>query len=211
MPRRAALVLAAVTVLVVVLAVPAAAKGPTGATITGPGIDDPIVIEGFGERGAGGNFSALVEAAGFWVLIGGVEALGPGEVLDGPPSGDLGPMYLVAWHLGDDTAEAEVYLEASGGPVVHVVPDNIVEFGISAPGGWFAASSSLPDLLARYGVPVQEDVKAAFLTTTVAPAPAADILGSGTVPIAAAAGLVAILVVTVLWAVGRRPRRTEAP
>jgi hypothetical protein len=52
-----------------IIALPAAAKGPFEATIAGPGIDDPIVLDGRQSvNQQDGRLQSLVNAISFWEL-----------------------------------------------------------------------------------------------------------------------------------------------
>ena len=104
------------------LAVPALAKGPLQATITGPNIDSPIVLTGVGEPGAGSNLSDLADATGFWELVLGADS--GLDVLKTAPTENLGDPYYVNWHLDDRGGAAVtsvIYPHAEGGAVAAAV------------------------------------------------------------------------------------------
>jgi len=150
--RRMALV-GVMAAIYLVGALPALAKGVSSATIEGPGLEEPLVIEATAVR--------LVEASGFWELLYGADGESPGAtgaLLSQPPSGDLGPAYEVTWYLGGDPypAPSTVYPFAPGGPLVYVEEGKVGGFfGIDiVPGGWFAADPILTDLMVGYGVPM---------------------------------------------------------
>lgn len=223
--KRSALV-AGIVVTSLSIAVAAWAKGPTGATIEGPGLGDPVELEGMGERGTGTELSELVEAAGFWQLVAGVEGYAgeTGEIVPAPRTKDLGPMVTLTWHLGTDRVPTEVYPAAPGGPLVHIAPQAVPALDVEAPGRWFAAAPRLTALLERYGVavgrahtPVEKPEPIARVAApeteapVVAPAPATtQAAGEPGPPIAGiAAGVVAIALAIVVTR--RRPGRAGAP
>jgi hypothetical protein len=162
---RRGIVLAGVLALAMLVMGPAWAKGPTGATITGPGIDEPIELEGDGELQAGSEFSRFVETAGFWQLVYDVEppVLAGGQVLSDPPA-DLGARYTITWHLGGDSVATDLYPEAAGGPVLHLAAQRLEFMDHDAREQWFAAAPALLTMLDDYGVP--------FRPTPATPEPA---------------------------------------
>src|SRR3954470_560652 len=126
------------TVALLALAVvPAAfAKGPTEARISGPGIGKAIVVGGDAESGTPSDFGSLVEGLGFFPAAFGQQ---PDPMLPGRPGGDLGPKYVVAYHVptGDTSADEisqDVYPYATGGPVAYMRPGQPL-FGTQVPGG----------------------------------------------------------------------------
>ncbi|MFQ5966658.1 MAG: hypothetical protein ACE5MI_03485 [Acidimicrobiia bacterium] len=202
------------------------AKGPEGATITGPGIGEPIVIGGSGEFSNGSEFSKFIEATGFWHLVFGAEGIRSemGETVAAPPSTDLGPAYVVTWHLLRNRIEANVYPRADGGPLIFVEPGITIEdFETETVGGWFAAEPTLLDLMASYGVPVIGASTAIPVETEPKGAPRDAPAAEATefaVPDASAPAFprlpVIILIVAasgagVWWATRRRPRRVSVP
>jgi hypothetical protein len=141
--------------LVALAVVPAAfAKGPTEARISGPGIGKTIVVGGNAESGTPSDFGALVEGLGFFPSAFGQQ---PDPMLPGRPSGDLGPKYVVAYHVPTGEASAvdvsqDVYPYADGGPVAYMRPGQPL-FGTNVPGGWFRAPDSVKPILVGYGLP----------------------------------------------------------
>ena len=87
-------------VLAAALAVPGvvAAKGPTSATVTGPGLDHPIALTGGGHPGSAGTLGRVANHAGFFQAAFGTALSSGGE----RPDGDLGPRYTVTYRLGPD-------------------------------------------------------------------------------------------------------------
>lgn len=143
-----------VVAVLMAIAGPALAKGPQGATISGPGIERPIVIDGDGEYGNGTAFSAFVEATGFWQLVFAADfAGGANGLLADAPTDDLGVAYTITWHLADARVEAIVYPLAAGGSLTYMAPDVWVPgLNVETEGGWFRAPQALAPMLEGYGV-----------------------------------------------------------
>ena len=148
----------------------AVAKGPSSATVSGPGIDQPIeLLDAAKLRNAeyGASLTRLMRQTGLWYASGGPN---PAAV----PPGKLGPAYTLTWvnsgppgeSVASRTITQRLYLDASGGPLIHT-PEALEGWG---PGtvGWFAADVSLRDTLTELGVPVQSSVPAASLGYLVA-------------------------------------------
>ncbi len=205
------------------LALPALAKGPASATITGPGIDEPIVLDGDPHPDSGSHLAEFSLATGFWELAYGADVDGGGlEVLDIPPTKELGPEYVVVWSHGGAGGDVMslVYPHAAGGPLVFVESAvYIADMDMETHGGWFASTHDVAGLLGSYG---------ASVTMTEPPAPPQQVVpepepaappelapvsepadpgpGVGWVWLTPAG-----LVFTVgIWAMGRRPRRLTA-
>src|SRR4051795_12306040 len=92
MRRQVVFALAVVTVLAV--AAPALAKGPTRATLSGPGLESAIAVTGEGEGGTGSPLGALVDSGGFFAQVFG-EA--PARTSRRPPAGTRGTGYTVVY------------------------------------------------------------------------------------------------------------------
>src|SRR6266581_7845915 len=90
---------------VVALALPAAAlgKGPSGASVNGPGTGGGLTIKGNGESG-GTPLGDLTEQAGFFPAAYGQE---PDPMLSARPKGNLGPRYTIHYDVPD--GEGAVY------------------------------------------------------------------------------------------------------
>lgn len=222
---RGVVTFAAAIAALLAMAVPVLAKGPERATITGPGVEEPIVIEGNGDDG-GTSFGRFVEASGFWGLVFGPDVDGNGAgVVSEAPTDDLGERYTVTWHLADARVVSSVYPYAAGGSLVYVVPDvSMRGFDMKTEGGWFRTVEPLAPVLESYGV-----VMSAVTSTTAAPpspvatsvavvvpaeaetvaAPAASAGPSRGVPFSVVLALT--LGITAAWAMRRFPRRAPAP
>lgn len=212
-PKTGVLVAAlAVGVIVAGLAGPASAKGLDSASITGPGLDEPV-------EWSSGHTVAWTE---LWFQL-----LNDTQLWSGPeseivraaeaPSGQLGPSYIVAWvsegppdqSVEERTIRQEVYPDADGGPVVHTPPQPAFN-GWPEGIGWIRASDRLRHTLNDIGVTVAGlsapvDIPVAKVGEAPATAPAAasdtgsetDREGSSwnmaTVVLALAGGLAAII------------------
>lgn len=146
-----------VVMLSTVLAGPAWGKGPESATITGPGLDEPIEVFGTdGESAPSYLVIALTDLTYLW------DTSNAGMTPEAPPDGTLQERYTLTWRMfgpseededGDEadyTVRQDLYPNAFGGPRVHVHPS---EF-LGTDGGWFEAGPALRDTLAALGVPV---------------------------------------------------------
>jgi hypothetical protein len=147
-----------ITVALAALALAAAptalAKGPSHAEITGPGLDRPIVFDGFAESG-GIPFSRFVEGVGWFPAVFGQQ---PSPLLAGRPRGSLGPAYTIRYRVPTGgprptTIVQILYPFAAGGPVVYTRPGQPL-FGTRAGGGWFRAAAFVKPMLVKRGLPV---------------------------------------------------------
>src|SRR5262249_7237820 len=91
---KRSLVVAAALALAAVLAGAASAKGPAAVTITGPGLDDPIVLRGNAEGGATSRIGRIVQFGGWFP-----QAFGqvPDSTTKQAPTKRLGPRYVALW------------------------------------------------------------------------------------------------------------------
>jgi hypothetical protein len=171
--------LAALTIVtagtVVAAAGPAAAKGPQTATLTGPGIDDPVVVGGWGatDQDASTDFPAYLHLALYQftsVLLHQTDDPGSSE----PPAGeDLGPKYTLTWTMSepstadpaDYTIVQELYPATSfERSHIHTLANRYT----ASPDRWTEVDPVLADILDAYSAPTADDPEA-----VVAPAAAA--------------------------------------
>ena len=153
--RRLALltsVLAAFT-----LAATAQAKGPSAATIDGPGAGSGISIGGNGEPGSGAPLGNLSDQAG---LFPAAFSQTPDPMLADRPKGDLGPHYTITYRLpgpngGESTIRQDLYPYASNGPVTYTAPGQPFFGTERTHGGWYQASPELKNTLVKAGLPAQ--------------------------------------------------------
>ena len=149
--KRALLILA-----ILALALPASAlgKGPSAATMNGPGGGDGITFGGDGESG-GTPLGDLTMQAGFFPASFGQE---PDPMLPRRPKGDLGPRYTITYTVPGpnnelDKLRQDVYPYAQGGPVTYMKPGQGFFGSERTRGGWFQATSQLKDTLVAAGLP----------------------------------------------------------
>lgn len=136
----AAVVLAAITTLGLAVA-PAFAKGPTAATVEGPGIDGRHLVLPEGDYAELGR---LTEVTGFWNAFSdrGLTAEPP------VPETELGPRYTVRWQMGTSWLETFVY------PFASTPAMRLPEAAAGATGnrgGWTTTSSEVRSVFETYG------------------------------------------------------------
>jgi hypothetical protein len=181
-----------VLALVVALAGPAQAKGIQSATITGPGLDEPLVAHGEG----------LASLTAFWEVMPGQPT--PPALMDRAPTEQLGPRYQITWRLmtGPDDVTAirqDLYPYATGGPLVHTVAGQPI-YGGATVGGWYEAPPALRDRLDALGVPpAGSDPVAGAQSSDDSPWPAVFTVAAAVVALAGVGVAVAV----------RRVRRRE--
>jgi hypothetical protein len=202
-------------------ATPALAKGPSQASITGPGLAHAIVVSGDGEPG---QLSRLATLAGqtslFTVLFGaGGSVPAPVRLRTRLPSASLGPRYTLIYTVPGVTPQAGeqfgrirqyLYPLAAGGPVIYT-PSGQAGFGQPVQEtGWLRGSPQLTRTLAQLGVPLRQGTRAARqarLPLGSHPA-AADQAGAGTLAwlIPSAAAIAATVIIGMaLWLRRRKP------
>ena len=144
------LVLAAIVALA--LPVAALAKGPSSASISGPGSGGGVNITGDGESG-GTPLGDLTEQAGFFPAVFGQE---PNPMLPARPKGDLGPKYTISYDVPGEGGsvihiQQAVYPYANP-PATYMEPGQQV-FDMETRGGWFQADPQLKNTLVSAGLP----------------------------------------------------------
>jgi hypothetical protein len=133
---------------------PAAAKGPSTASLSGPGLDRAVPVNGDGESGAGTPLGSLVELGGFFPQV---FLQVPDPTKRTPPAGNLGPRYRITYRVpgpngGAGTLVQDVYPYAKT-PVTHMSPDQRF-WGLNRThGGWFVAGPGLKATLVTAGLP----------------------------------------------------------
>lgn len=145
---RGSVVASIVTLLVGLgLAVPALAKGPESATLTGPGVGEPI--EFFDQRPAKdvqSPPSRILDLTHLW-------RGGPPPMAS--PPGDLGEAYTITWvNMGPPSTSVEertivqhIYLDAEGGPLIHTPDQPGLESWGGNVEGWFEAPQVLEEVI----------------------------------------------------------------
>jgi hypothetical protein len=153
------------------LAVPSQAlgKGPSAATMEGPGGGGGITFSGDEGSGPLGN---LTQQSGWFAAVFEQE---PNPMLAARPRGDLGPKYTVTYTVpgpNNDTftITQDVYPYASSGPVTYLAPGQPI-FDMQTRGGWFQAGPDLKETLVAAGLPETapggSPDETSFPTTTV--------------------------------------------
>lgn len=148
--RRLTLLLTAA--LALLLPAGAAAKGPSEAKITGPGLSSPLTISGGGEGDTSTNLGALVEYGGFFAETFGQS---PSPLLRQAPA-SLGPRYLVTYTVPGptlSTLEQDLYPYAAGGLVTYMRPGQPFWGDQHTVGGWYRGGAPLKEMLVKAGLP----------------------------------------------------------
>jgi hypothetical protein len=140
----------------IALALPTAAlgKGPSEASIDGPGTGGGISIGKDDTSGGGWLLGDLTRQAGFSPAVFPQQ---PNPMLRSRPKGDLGPKYTITYTVPGPnnemfTLRQDLYPYATPSPVTYMKPGQKV-FRIKTRGGWFVADSRLKHTLVRAGLP----------------------------------------------------------
>ena len=223
MPRRAALTMLALALLLAVVPTAAQAKGASAATISGGGPGGlpggPITMKGDGEPGSGSDLSALAEAAGMWALL--FEDGAPGALAAAPaPAARRGPRYTITWTFPngagtEDKVRQLVWPYAAGGPVTYLAPGQKV-LDTRTEGGWYKASDALRTLLIALGLPNRPALTAPASAGSGSPAPSTQAAPAEPAPalwpkVAAGVGLLLLAAVAVALILRRRATPGPAP
>ncbi len=145
------LVLCALAALVLPTA--ALAKGPSGASIDGPGSGADLKFSGNGES-SGTALGTLTEQTGFFPAMFGQT---PDPTQKDRPKGDLGPRYTITWTVPEgkgrtNRLQQDVYPYATP-PVTYMEP-GLEFFGdMKTHGGWFRSEEGLKQTLVSAGLP----------------------------------------------------------
>jgi len=142
-------------IAILALAVPAtaAAKGPSGASIDGPGTGGGINISG--SMAPGSELGDLTTWSGFFPAV---FRQTPDPMLDSRPEGDLGPKYTVTYTVPGPNGETwkieqELYPYVKRGPITYMKPGQEIFETEGTRGGWYLAEIALKDLLVKAGLP----------------------------------------------------------
>jgi hypothetical protein len=215
------------------LATPAFAKGPSQASITGPGLARAVVVSGNGEPGEQGRLASLAEQTGLFTVMFGASASisgpAPARLHTPPPKASLGPRYTLVYTVPGvpprpgqqfGRVRQDLYPGAAGGPVIYTPPGQQGFGGPLTVTGWLRGRPQLTRTLAQLGVPPAAGTRAAPQASHPAAAhPAAAHQAGARTPgwiIAPAAAIVAAaLIGTAFWLRRRRPaaafRRRDPP
>ena len=182
----------------IVLALPAAAlaKGASEATIEGPGLETPIVVESDGET----PFHPLGRLAALTGLFPAVFERTPNPMLADQPGTHLGPRYTVSWVMpyGEQSSviRQDVYPYAKPLPVSYMEPGQPFFEEMRTLGGWYQGTLELKRRLVEVGIPANAPSTGGGFE-----------FGRWPIALLAVGGVIAL---TVVVAVGRR-RRAPAP
>jgi hypothetical protein len=152
---RRPLAVAAPLAVVALAVVPAAqAKGPTSATISGPGLEEPVRLAALSEGQRLSRYWQLVEGLGFFPAAFG-QITSP--LLPARPAGDLGPRYTIRYGLPMGYGRRAVVVQhlypyADGGPATYMPPGQKI-FGHKTRGGWYRAAPGVKAALLARGLP----------------------------------------------------------
>lgn len=149
---------------IALLALPTTAlgKGPSDASIDGPGVGGGgdsgggITFGGDGESG-GTPLGDLTQQAGFFAATFGQE---PDPMLAARPKADLGPKYSITYTVPGpnnelDEIRQDIYPYAKSGPVTYTEPGQKFFGTEQTRGGWFQADSRLKQTLVSAGLPAR--------------------------------------------------------
>jgi len=133
----------------------AAAKGPSSASISGPGLDRQLAVTGDGELGAGTTLGTLVDRGGFFAQMYGQT---PNPTFASRPTGALGPRYRIVYVVpGPNATRSHVvqlfYPYAKPVPLTYMKPGQTFWGTRKTLGGWFRASTALTRALVAAGLP----------------------------------------------------------
>jgi hypothetical protein len=140
--------LAFVLLAAAVLAPAALAKGPSAATITGPGLDHALTVKGTEMSGRLGD---VTQYSGFFPAAFGQE---PSPMLGRRPA-NLGPRYTIHYVVPGGQIyrlTQDLYPYARGGAVTYMKPGQPI-FDMSAKGGWYRGGADLKRTLVATGLP----------------------------------------------------------
>jgi hypothetical protein len=142
-----------VAIAALVLPAAAGAKGPSGASIDGPGAGGGIDITGTMQPGS--QLGDLTTWSGFFPAV---FRQTPDPMLDSRPEGDLGPKYEVTYTVPGPNGETwtikqDLYPYVKRGPVTYMKPGQDIFESNGTRGGWYLAEIALKDLLVDAGLP----------------------------------------------------------
>ncbi len=152
--RRPLLLVAALATLLFPAA--AVAKGPSAASVSGPGLRHAVSIAGYGEGGNDTALGVLVGDGGFFAQVYGATPVAKTS----RPVGRLGPRYEVTYTLpggpnGDSTLRQDLYPYAAKRPVTYMAPDQKFWGTQSTRGGWYLGTIQLRSGLVKAGLPLK--------------------------------------------------------
>jgi hypothetical protein len=153
--RRLLLLAAAGTLAALAVTAPASAKGPSTASLTGPGLDGALPVKGLGEGGTNTPLGSLVMLGGYFSQVFGGQT--PDPTTRTRPAGDLGPRYRVVYRVpgqnGASTLVQDVYPYAKPRPVTYMRAGQRFWGDMRTKGGWFVSKAGLKPVLVKVGLP----------------------------------------------------------
>jgi hypothetical protein len=152
--RKLILLATAGTLAALVLTAPAAAKGPSEASLTGPGLSHAVPVKGDGESGSGTPLGSLTQLGGFFPQV--FQEF-PDPTTRTRPAGDLGPRYRIEYRVPGPNGNGsklvqDVYPYAKT-PVTHMKRYQRFWGANFTHGGWFVAGPGLKATLVAAGLP----------------------------------------------------------
>lgn len=140
-----------VFLLAAVLAPSALAKGPSAASVTGPGLGKAVSVKGTEDSGALGD---LTQYSGLFPAAFGQT---PDPMLHSRPTGKLGPRFTIRYVVPGGGGERfritqDLYLYAKGGALTYTKPGQRI-FDQRTRGGWYRGGPALKQTLVRAGLP----------------------------------------------------------
>ena len=149
----------AAPVAALALAAPALAKGPSEATISGPGLKGGgihLKSDRGGDPSSGTPLGNLTELAGFFPAMFGQQ---PDPMLRTQPKGTLGPKYSVEYKVpgGPKTAtiHQDLYPYAKPSPLAYTKSGQPFFAADHTRGGWYVAAPELKQTLVDAGLPAR--------------------------------------------------------
>ncbi len=143
-------------VVALLLPATAGAKGPSKASITGPGLSTPLAIDGYGEGDSSTPLGLLVSEGGFFPQVFGQS---PNPLLRATP-GRLGSKYVVSYTVPgpetSDTLRQDLYPYAVGGPVTYMPSKQEFWGNQMTLGGWYRGTVMLRTKLVAAGLPAAD-------------------------------------------------------
>jgi hypothetical protein len=141
------------TIAALVLPSSALGKGPSAATIEGPGAGGGGIT--FGGPEGGGPLGPMADQAGFFPAVFRQQ---PDPMLDRRPEGDLGPKYTIRYTVPGPNNEVwtirqDVYPYAKPAPVTYMAPGQEIFETDGTRGGWYQAGPDLKETLVSAGLP----------------------------------------------------------
>ena len=173
------LVLTALAAAALVLPATAAAKGPSEAKLSGPGLTSTVTLTGDGEGDTSTDLGVLVQETGFFPQMYGQS---PSPLLRTKPVA-LGPRYTVVYTVPGSTTstvEQELYPYAAGGPASYMRPHQRFWGTQYTLGGWYRGTAALKTMLVKDGLSQTAPVSAHARTSRgIAIAAAAGVVLAG--------------------------------